>query len=173
MDERPGFVTVLFAVYISGALVSAIGGQLTSRLFRSWVDPSTSHSGAVNRYAVTVVGGALVASIAAGVVVFVILGLDGYGPSLLRSLLGMAVGGVVTAIIQLSFTLDLIDKTGTGVSVTPAVDALRSLAYLPLSFAGLFISTLIISSGVGRQTATGPGGSPWEYKLPPGTKWRD
>jgi hypothetical protein len=176
MHERsgPNFASIVFAVYVAGGIASVGTTQLAARLLLRWTDPATSRSNAANLYVAAQLFDVLLVSSIGALVVYLILGLDGNGPTLLRSFAGVAVGSLIGTVIQISVVLNIRDAAGPN-QAARFVTALQSVAYAPLMFIGLFVSALIISAGSGRDRATAASGreAPWEYKLPPGTTWRD
>jgi len=173
MYERPGpsFVSVLFAVYVAGGIASLVTNQVTARALLGAATQPISRSDAVHLFFAAQLLNSLVVTFVGAGIVCVILGIDGEGPSFARALAGVALGSVIGSVVSLYVALNMRPPVGPAQGA-PFVNVLQSVAYAPLMFVGLFVSALVIHAGTGMMR-TRPGETPWEYKLPPGTTWRD
>jgi hypothetical protein len=167
----PSFVSVVFAVYVSGGIASLATSRIAAGVVLGSSDQHLSRADAVHKYLLAQALTLVVTTVVAAGIVYFILALDGSGPSFLRALFGVAVGSAIGSAIALYVVLEMRPPTGPA-QAAPFVNAVQSLVYAPLMFVGLFVSALIIYAGSGRIVPTTSGEMAWEYKLPPGATWR-
>ena len=165
----PSLGAVVVSVWLAGGVTSFASAVATAALVLRDASNRVSATELVGSLA----GGLVIGTALGAALVYAILSWDeGGGPTYGRAFVALLAGKLVGLVVLVLIAQAAAgENDGLGWAALP----LTSLGYVPVGSLGLVASVWILMSAPRPEGIDVPrsGGTPWEYKLPPGAQWRE